>query len=415
MTWDDVFTEIQESSNAEELTMKALALYPDNPEGLYFLTSLFRDKGEHQKAWKYYSIWRSHPFSDAIRAEFDPLFLHEKTILNYYIGCPKEESLLDFVKYYNTGLTINYNNLEFYVYPFVSEIQELAFPDMGDFHATSTSILPYMDGYVFNIRYVNYRIQPDSSYLMMENGHLHPYHHLRTRNYMCFATRDFVIGPLHEMTPDEPPRHDKHIHGLEDIRLYRASSSSEGEAIAFIAASCEYSHDGNIQQVRGTYDIGAKALTKITPLHSPKGHSVEKNWIPNNDCYIYSWHPFVLGRIEGSDFKEVLRYDTPPFFQQMRGSTPLVTHEGSQYCIVHCIIDSRPRKYYHSVVRMVDYKIQEYTLPLYFKNNHIEYTIGMTIQDDTLITIVSQNDCNPVLVKIKLNTLKWIPIQSQPN
>jgi hypothetical protein len=66
-------------------------------------------------------------------------------------------------------------------------------------------------------------------------------------------------------------------------------------------------------------------------------------------------------------------------------------------------------------VRMVDYKIQEYTLPLYFKNNHIEYTIGMTIQDDTLITIVSQNDCNPVLVKIKLNTLKWIPIQTPPN
>ena len=82
--------------------MKALALYPDNPEALYFLTSLFRDKSEHQKAWKYYSIWRSHPFSDAIRAEFDPLFLHEKTILNYYIGCPKEEGLLDFIKYYNT-------------------------------------------------------------------------------------------------------------------------------------------------------------------------------------------------------------------------------------------------------------------------------------------------------------------------
>jgi len=230
---------------------------------------------------------------------------------------------------------------------------------------------------------------------------------------MCFATRDFVIGPLQEMTPDEPPRHDKQIHGLEDIRLYRRSTSSE--KIDFISASCEYSHNGNIQQVRGNYDVDSNTLTKITPIHSPKGHAVEKNWIPIGDFYIYSWHPFVLGRIEGSDFNEVLRYDTPPFFERMRGSTPLFLYEGSHYCIVHCIIESIPRKYYHSVVRLVDYKIQEYTLPLYFKNNHIEYTIGMTIQDDTLITIVSQNDCNPALFKIKMNTLKWIPIQTPSN
>jgi hypothetical protein len=412
-SWDTLYREIHEHvsndqmDKAEEVTLSALSLYPTKPEALYLLTSTFREKGMYKKASEYASLWDS-----SVDSTYNTLFLYEKMILHKKSGCSKQDALTDFISYYNTGLCADYNSLESYVYPFSShEIRSLYFPHINDFQPTSTSILPYMDGYLLNIRYVNYRIQADSSYLMMENGILSPYHKLCTRNFKCLVSNDFIPNHFEEMIADEPPRHQTNICGIEDIRLY-----DDGSNIRFIAASCEYSHDGSIKQVRGIYDVNSASLTNIVPLHSPRGHSVEKNWIPTGKTYIYSWHPFVLGSIEGSDFKTVLTYDTPLFFKHVRGSTTLVLHEGYYYAMVHCMIDSRPRKYYHSLVKLdTNYKLQAYTVPLYFQNNHIEYTIGMAIQDDTLICIVSQNDCNPILLKIRLNTLTWLSIQSQTN
>lgn len=415
-TWDTIYKKIEgilkqeRQGEAEDLTKEAFKLYPDNPEALYLLTRTFRERSQHQKAWEYYSLWRSSTFSDTIQEHYTPLFLYEKTILNYYVGSPKQEGLTDFIVSYNKGICASYTNLEYYVYPYTChEIHHLPFKPIGDYHATSTSILPYGDTYLLNIRYVNYIIQPDSSYLMMENGILHPHHHIRTRNYNIIISKDFIpISDIHEMIPNEPPRHNTYIHGIEDIRLFYKDTS-----LHFIGASCEYSQNGNIQQVIGKYNIESHLLTNISQIHSPKGNDVEKNWIPIDECYIYSWHPFTLGYIEASEFKIKVTYDTPLFFQHMRGSTPTFLYEGFYYCIVHCIIDSRPRKYYHSLVKLdTNYIIQSYTLPLYFQNNHIEYTIGMVIKDDTLACIVSQNDTNPILVKIAMSTLTWIPIQT---
>jgi hypothetical protein len=410
--WDIFYTEVQTAvskkdyDRAESLTHQGLQLFPTMLDAVYLLTKVFREESRHQQAWKYYLI------GSAIDDEvYTPLFLYEKTILNYYVGTPKREALLDFILFYNTSMQIGYENLEHYAHEFTSyEINPLPFPEMGDFLPTSTSILETNDGYLLNIRYVNYRIQSDASYLMMENGSLSPNHQLRTRNFCVYVTKDFAqISSQEEMIPVEPPRHDRNIHGIEDIRLFY-----EGGTIRFIAASCEYSHNGNIQQVTGIYSPDTYSLEDITPLVSPKGRDVEKNWIPTGEgSYIYSWYPFILGKLNGSYFETILEYDTPPFFQHMRGSSTLVRLNNLYYCMIHCMIDSRPRKYYHSLVRLdLEFKIQAYTMPLYFKKNHIEYTVGIAIRDGTLYSIVSQNDCNPILVKIYLNTLTWISIET---
>jgi hypothetical protein len=325
----------------------------------------------------------------------------------------KEDLLLTFLDYYNSGNSIEYHILESLVYQYNSfEITQMPFEEASDFLPTSTSILKISpDSYLLNIRYVNYRIQPDSGYLMMQNGVLSGNHELRTINYKLLVNAQFEpIDIPEEMFIAVEPYQKKSIHGIEDIRLYK-----EGDEIRFIAASCEYSHNGNIQQVTGTYDIESLELTNLKPLKSLENHHVEKNWIPTGkSSFIYKWHPYTLTEINGDSLRIIKIQNTPLFFSHMRGSTTLVIYEGAMYCMIHCVIDTRPRKYYHSLVRLnaTTLSIESYTPPLYFKSNYIEYTIGIEIRDGVLYSIVSQNDCNPILVKIQMNTLKWLPIRT---
>jgi len=420
-TWKNMYDSVKghihhgNIEEAERVTLEAHTLFPERSEAIYALTRYFRERSIHDKAWKYYQLGHTIPLpkdtQDVEHDVYEHLFLYEKTILNYYVGTPKEESLIDFITYFNMDKSTLYDNLQFYAYPYtLLEERKLDFPDIDDFTATSTSILRHGTNYILNIRYVNYRIQPDSSYLMVENGDKKPYYHLRTRNMKVIVSEDFVpIGPYEEMIINKPALHDTNIHGLEDIRLYY-----EDSMICFISASSDYSHNGGIQQVMGVYDIENNSLKDLVHLHSPKNHWVEKNWIPTgNSTFIYSWSPFVVGFIKETKFKQIIRYSTPPFFKHIRGSTPLIEYKGYYYCMVHCMIDSRPRKYYHMLVRIIPdtFRIDSYTLPLYFKNNYIEYTIGIEIRDEILYSIVSQNDCNPILVKIHMSTLKWIPNQ----
>jgi hypothetical protein len=49
-----------------------------------------------------------------------------------------------------------------------------------------------------------------------------------------------------------------------------------------------------------------------------------------------------------------------------------------------------------------------YTVPYYFVKNHIEYTLGIHIADGQLTAIASQNDCDPIIVRIPMDSLLWV-------
>jgi hypothetical protein len=335
---------------------------------------------------------------------------YERSILSYYVGVPKGEALLDFVRSYSKFRIIDYANLLYYVFPFESTISPFPVKAIDDFIPTSTSIIATTTGFLLNIRYVNYRIQENGSYLMSENGILSPNNHLRTRNFFC-TTKDFLtFSSLDEITPDCRPFHRRNIEGIEDIRLFR-----KGATIHFSGTTCEYSHNGLIQEIQGTYDTEKMVLTNLSNMFSPNDNHVEKNWIPLNRAYeddsrfIYSWHPMIIGRVTGEHFHKELTVDTPYIFKHVRGSTTFVFYSGFLYGMVHIVIETCPRKYYHIVVTLdpVTYELK-YTVPYYFVKNHIEYTLGMTIKDNRIIVIASQNDCDPMIFTIPINSLLWV-------
>lgn len=358
-----------------------------------------RLQGKNQEAWAIYQTVTGDPAAMA----------YERSILSYYVGVPKEEALLDFMRSYSTYKNLDYGNLLFYVIPFRSSIHPLPVEPVDDFLPTSTSILSLGDTLLLNIRYVNYRIQPDGSYLMSEGGTLSPHHHLHTRNFCVLTDLSLNFLSQVELLPATPPLHDRHIHGIEDIRLFR-----KGATIHFSGTTCEYSHNGCIQEIQGVYDLKERKL-HISPMISPSSANVEKNWIPLNRAYeddsrfIYSWHPLTIGRVTDGHFHVETTVETPYFFKHVRGSTTLVCYRGELYCMVHSVIETCPRKYYHSVVKLsTSYEFLAYTVPYYFVKNHIEYTLGMYIADEEITCIASQNDCEPIIVRIPLDSLLWV-------
>jgi hypothetical protein len=266
------------------------------------------------------------------------------------------------------------------------------------------------NGYLLNVRYVNYRIQHDGSYLMMINGELSRDNPVRTRNFMVQVDNSFTAqGPLEEMFPAFPPKHNVHIQGLEDLRIYQ-----DGDQIKWIGTSMEFSYNGKIRQITGVYNTSSNKLTEGVSLRPPfHENDCEKNWVPlTQNEFIYSWHPFRIGKADGETFTITETQETPKFFEHMRGSTNLVEYYGSLYCITHVVQYVQPRKYYHCVVRlnMTTRKVEAWTNPFYFKTNSIEYTLGMDIKEGMMQVIVSQYDMNPLLVTIDLATLRFYNI-----
>jgi hypothetical protein len=228
---------------------------------------------------------------------------------------------------------------------------------------------------------------------------------IRTKNFMVITDLDFnPISEYKEMRPSIQPYHTVQWEGIEDLRMF-----IQNDSISYIGTSAEYSHDGSIKQVIGSYDIDTASLGTPTSLHSPTNAHIEKNWIPlptSDPSYIYEWHPFKIYKT--SDTSLVKEQQTPNIFKHMRGSTPLFLYNSKYYCFTHLVIESVPRKYYHSMICLDgDFTIVEYSIPFYFLNNSIEYTLGFVILDGIVKVIISQMDRDPMILTFKLSTIPF--------
>jgi glycosyltransferase involved in cell wall biosynthesis len=402
--------ELKNLTEMEYWGMKAYDFHKKRAENLLFLTRIFRERGDNFKAWHYMKLGMSVPkTTDQLfieTAAYDHLFQYEKTILSYYVEPHRrQEATKELMDYYSANGGHCYGNLQHYVDPVKATYKALNYPQIGDFVATSTSILRRPDHYLLNIRYVNYRIQKDGSYMMMDNGNLSRDNPVRTRNFSMRVDKEFnPINEMQEMKPTFPSLHNNHIKGLEDLRIYQ-----DGGELKWVGTTMEYSYDGRIRQVSGLYNEATHTLTNPIPLKPPQNSDCEKNWIPlGNDEYIYGWHPYRIGKIDGDTLQITQTQKTPKYFEHMRGSSNVVEYNGALWAITHVVMYSQPRKYYHHLVRInkETRALEAYTIAFYFKTNHIEYVLGIEIRDGVLYAMVSQNDMDTTLAMVKMEDLK---------
>lgn len=399
----------------EEWMLKATKLHPGRAEPYYKLARYFREKSEHYKAYYYVLKGKAIPESnDSLFVEksvYRGLFDYEATILMYYLKMPKIEGLRESM-YYLMNKTENlqnvYQNMGFYIEPVSKTVQShpVLHDAWGhDYHPTSICVFDYKGRQFHNVRFVNYVINQNTGSYMMKDGYYSENHKVRTQNLLWCPT-------FHQKMKDDTvglPRLDKHIVGLEDVRVY---TNKSGE-LCFTATTVEYSE--KIRILHGKYNIETFSYSDCKVLESPTNAGCEKNWIPvnNTDDVIYRWHPLEIGVIQGNELKIHTKHTTPWFFQHLRGSAIPLRVVDELWCLVHFVEYSTPRKYFHCFVSLDanTYKPKAISLPFVFRSNTIEYCIGCSLNDKKNIEcIFSTMDDNPCITEFSPSQIEWLRI-----
>lgn len=406
---------------SEYWALKAYQYRKSRAEPIYFLTNLFRDRSQHYKAYHYYKIGKSIPESfDSLFVEknvYNYMFDYEWTILQYWVF-PNErlDGLKHSVNYLNNFNHHEENvlqNIDFYIQRLGADgkMSKLDVPVLDDYTASSPSIIMYNNKLIVNVRYVNYRIQHDGSYLMYENGKLSRDHNVKTKNGLIYLDNDYNILTnvyLMDTNLTDIPSIPTYILGLEDIRLFNFK-----DKIHYVAVSKEFSYNDNIRIVLGEYDINKLKHLNNHTLYPPEETVCEKNWIPINHkneemLFIYNWHPLRIGKLDDKyKLNITITHDTPKFWKHYRGSTNVCEYNNQIWCITHGVKYSTPRKYFHQFVILEKdtYKPLRYTTPLYFNHYAIEYCVGLYIKHNEAVILFSQNDKDPFMLRVPLDKL----------
>jgi len=388
----------QYETKMETAYMNAWELRPTRAEPLYNLSKYFRLKGKHAKSWAYAMIGRD------IKKPDDILFVHtdkygvafdrELSIVSYYIPIANKTHELFKRIFQENTLTLDLSNYIFYKKQFVPDkIYDFSCKHTLDvmdreieYYGSSPCIIPSENGYKMNIRLVNYKINPNGSYHMVNI--------ISTINKMITLDKQFnKIEPESIFTEivgsSRIPNGMSHeIHGVEDIRISEISGK-----IMFNGTICNSKN--KIGMCIGEY----KDNSNILELEMMS--SCEKNWvfIPGRDKLqiVYSWHPLIIKEINGSNgtTKDVATKTTPAIFKHVRGSTNGIIYKNHIYFFSHIVLYGSPRKYIGIVSKFdnnMDYVGCSY--PFKLSDSSIEYCLGMIIEDDRIIFSYSENDAS---------------------
>lgn len=424
----------------EKWMNRAFDRHPRRAEPLYHLCRHFREVSQHYKAYHYYLKGRGIPYpkDDALFIEdavYHGLFDYENTILACYVnGKTKQDALVDLVTYINRGMTHYlqnvWDNLVFYLEPLANvvgaQVSRLgAAVPWDEYKASSCCIVPMAKpsnparAFLVNVRYVNYSIDHMGAYHMRSaDGHV------KTRNGVLWFNRAYQVTEDMKPITEEYERHESHIEGLEDVRVF----SHEGR-LRFTASSKNATADGRIRIVCGDYDPYGARMSAIRALEPPRPSQVEKNWIyvpshlvPTSVTpaqrermnFIYGWSPFEIGAVnpDTNQLEIHTTYPTNEMFRHARGSSPICEYEGEPWAVVHFVKYSTPRIYYHSLVRFdrATMRPQQFSAPFVFCETRIEYCVGLDLREDTATFLFSRNDTDASMIRVPMGHFRMLPV-----
>jgi hypothetical protein len=391
----------------EKYMLLAHEFRPNRAEPMYKLAKHFRESSQHYKSYQYIRTGKSISLTkDSLFVETDVyngLFDYEETICLYYMN-QKREGLRKSIEYLLTkSLSLDnvYTNLPFYVTPLGTRFQN--HPIQRDlfgrnYHPSSVSSC----GDLHMVRFVNYSISDTGGY-DMKDGHYASSHKVRTQNALWKTDGTVVSMDDSSVTL---PRRDHHILGLEDVRIYTDASKQ----LRFVSTSVEYSTQNRI--VTGEIDPETGVYNNVVVIESPTNASCEKNWIPvhgTNDI-VYSWNPLRVGHIEKSELKFDKEIETPWFFRHLRGSSCPIRVKNELLFLVHYVMYTTPRRYFHCIV-VLDrdtYVPKRISLPFVFRKDGIEYSLSMTQIKNEFEFIFSSWDDSPTITRVPVSDIEWI-------
>jgi len=403
--------------------LAAYDFLPIRIENLYEIVNHYRYISKHKLAGHFHNIAQLVLKQNNDRDNF--LFLHndiytykldyEFTIFALYIGINNiNDQVVQILNKCNDSLINNnlFSNMKFYkdilkstqIINFGNSVVKNINGENIGFYSSSSCLIPNpfenKNGYLMNIRYVNYLINDKGNYLNCDK-------HIITQNKYIELSSDFKI--INEKFL-EFNFEDRRYIGIEDVRIFYDSYSSK---IQFIGTS--YHQNNTIGVTTGDYDINESKLSSILEIKPFCQSNCEKNWvfvdINKSINVIYKWYPLQICKINKE--KELLELiqtkEMPKIFSHARGSTCGFTYtkktslagntndniditfdETEIWFVLHMVSYENPRHYYH-IFAVFDESMNllRYSAPFKFHTESIEYCLGLVVEDERVLITYS--------------------------
>ena len=274
------------------------------------------------------------------------------------------------------------------------------------FYSSTPTILEYEDGYLLNLRWINYSYHPDGS--KKEWPEL-----ILNLNSRCRLDKHFNRISEEEFLQEDEIKPLWGSFGLEDIRIftyedkyyYTATSHTEREVVA--VSSGLYPMD--------TYVL---PLSPIVPSFYDKPRH-EKNWafVPcQKMTFVYEWYPLQFTEMdhESGQLNRMTTKPMPDFFKEARGSTPGYKKGKEIWFVVH-----KRRSFFKNNIFCLEYRhgfvifdlemnLVRYSEWFTLGNRPVEFCIGLIVTDTEVILSYSLLDTQSFVSVYDANSLRQL-------
>jgi len=415
--------------------LSSIEALPERLETVYEIIHHYRNEGKNKLVVHFYKMAKEILDKKIFRDDY--LFLHndvytykiyyEYSVAAFYIGIKNINDEIVQILNHSNDVSINNNlfqNMKFYkdiltpkhMYVFDNKMTALINEVNIDFHSSSSCLIhkklhdknSHDEGdvegkYLMNIRYVNYYITENGSYINCEKN-------IITANKFVELDKDFKIINIKCFDIDFDGR--QYI-GTEDVKIFNDVCSDN---VLFIGTGL---HKNNfLGIVSGNYDIYNNDSKKLIPNEITQNFNqsqCEKNWVyvdyNNSTHIIYKWNPLQICKLneENKNLEIVKNIEMPKIFSHARGSSCgfkyskkmtnnngniVITYEESEiWFVVHMVSYENPRHYYH-IISVFDENMQllRYSTPFKFEGEPIEYCLSIVVEDDRVLLNFSSWD-----------------------
>jgi glycosyltransferase involved in cell wall biosynthesis len=403
---------INDAPNGLYYLWEAYNFRPQRAESLYEIAKYYREKGKQQAGQLVCDRARQIPFpkDDVLFIQkdvYDYLLEYEHSILMYYTKVPVDHRrYLDLIGTGHNRENV-VSNYQFYyrnLKDICKVVKRISFNDavektvrgkLDSFKSSSPCIMPFSEGYLMNVRYVNYNLDKQrGSY-----SYRHDDQKIITLNKAVLMNRDLEV--MREHWFDKVHREDIRYLGVEDVKVF----SHEGE-LRFLGTVQD--EQGRPRVGGGVYDLNGndKKSDVLVPTvyPSPVNADCEKNWVHLHHKgklkTVYNWKPLLIGNVDEGKFStDVCVEEVPAFFRDLRGSTNGCLVGDEVWFLGHVVGYSTPRHYYHVfVVLDADtLKVKRHSTLFKFEGEKIEYALGLVVEPDRILISYSKWDAESVL------------------
>ncbi len=394
---------LKDENNFVGTALSAWKYRPSRIESIFELVHYYLENRQYKLAVLFYHLVKDTPLST------DGLFVHanmynyeldyEYTLSAFYTG---EKGVHQVYRRLfnerNLNLKCQFSNYKFYAPVLETEARDFTCRHEIDldgqkrpFYSSTPCIVATENGYLLNIRLVDYTITPNHTYTQFQNG-------TTTVNKRVLLNREFEV--VEEILFDGVERAGDGFRaaGVDDVRVFGNSFC------------------GTVQREDGCFRVGVGTYEnplKFKMLTVEGEGNREKNWVfVDSETMIYKWQPFTYGTLVGDQLKLKPSRPMPRMFDYARGSTCAAVFKDELWFTIHFV---EWPDYYHGVV-VLNPKMEliKYTLPFKFGKSKIEFCCGMVVEEGRILFGVSENDATAKVLVASHAALAALFIHSTP-